>query len=112
MDVVPDGLIGVQVALARKAVAAMKPPILELAELLQFLHAGLDLARLQIAAAAGAAELQHRADDRGLVHLRLPRHAPRRIAPHPRLERPLLAVNGVAVQTEALDGQMAPEAQR
>jgi len=35
----------------------MKDAVLELAELLEFLHAGLRLARQQIARAAGAAEL-------------------------------------------------------
>jgi hypothetical protein len=78
VHVLPDRLVGIHVALAGNggngghaggAVVAVEDAVSELAEFFQLLHADLDLAREQMARAAGAAELQHRAENLGLVDL-------------------------------------------
>ena len=62
VHVLPDRLIAVGIAAALDVVVAAENAALERAELFQFLGAGIDLLARQIAAAAGAAELQHRRD--------------------------------------------------
>ena len=58
----PDRLIAVHVALAGHALVAAEDAAFERAELRELVHALFDFLARQIAAAAGAAELQH---DRG-----------------------------------------------
>src|SRR4029450_4607016 len=102
LRVLPDRLIGIHVALAGNALAAMENAVLELADRLELLHSGLHLARQQVARAAGAAELQHRAIDLGLVDLRARMPAFRIVAEHAGLERAVLAVVGLAFNHEAI----------
>ena len=68
----PDRLVAVDVALALDIGAAAEHAVLELALALERLHAGLHLGLREIAAAAGAAELQHDglAGDVGVLALR------------------------------------------
>ena len=110
VHVLPDRLVGVGVAPAGHVVVAMEDAVLELAERLELLHPGLDLARQQIAGAAGAAELQHRAEDVGLVDLRAVRHAFRVVAEHAGLERAVLAVVGLALDHETVLIEIVPVA--
>src|SRR6266568_2275730 len=102
MHVLPDRLVGVHIALAGNVVVAAEDAVLELAEFLQLLHAGLDLPRKQIAAAARAAELQDRGHDRRRVDLRAVIHAFRIVAEHAGLERAVLAIVRVAFDHEAI----------
>src|SRR5262249_12567243 len=71
---------------------------------------GLHLARQQIAGAAGAAELQYRAIDAGLVDLRAVVHAFRIVAEHAGLERPVLAIVGLALDHIAVLVEVVPVA--
>src|SRR5215470_3529669 len=86
----------------------MEDAVLELAERLELLHAGLDFARQQIAGTAGAAELEHGAIDRGLVDLRAVGHALRVVAEHAGLERPILTVIGLALDHVAVLVEVVP----
>src|SRR5207247_531834 len=101
VHVLPDRLVGIHIALAGRAVVAMEDAVLELAKFLQLLHASLDLAREEIARAAGAAELEHGAENLGLVDLRAVGHAFRVIAEHAGLERAVLAIVGFTLDHEA-----------
>src|SRR5580658_10179885 len=60
IHVLPDRLVAIGVAAALDIVIAAEDAAFERAELLQLLGAGIDLLARQVAAAAGAAELQHR----------------------------------------------------
>src|SRR5262249_3424475 len=86
----------------------MEDAVLELAERLELLHAGLDLARQEIAGAAGAAELEHRTIDRSLVELRAVVHAFRIVAEHAGLEWPVLTVVGLALDHVAVLIEIVP----
>src|SRR5262245_19171457 len=110
VHVLPDRLVGIHVALAGDALAAMEDAVLELAKRLELLHAGLHLTRQQVARAAGAAELQHRAIDLGLVDLRAVVHALRIVAEHAGLERAILAVVRLAFNHKAVLIEIVPVA--
>src|SRR5215813_12268208 len=86
----------------------MEDAVLELAERLELLHAGLDFARQEIAGAAGAAELKHCAIDRRLVDLRAVVHAFRIVAEHTGLERPVLTVVGLALDHVSVLVEIVP----
>src|SRR5262249_22453173 len=110
MHMLPDRLEGIHVTLSGNALAAMKDAVPELAKFFELLHAGLDLARQEIAGAAGTAELQHRAIDLGLVDLRAVVHAFRIVAEHAGLERTVLAIVGPAFDHVAVLVEIVPMA--
>src|SRR5207302_8698199 len=82
--------------------------VLDLAEFFELLHAGLDLARQEIARAAGATELQHGAENLGLVDLRAVGHPFRVVAEHAGLERAILAVVGFTLDHEPILIEIVP----
>src|SRR5262249_15762723 len=96
VHMLPDGLIGVHVALAGDTFLAMEDAILEFAEGFQLLHSGFDFAGHEIAAARCAAKLQHRAHDGSLVDLWSLMDAFGIITEHPGSEAPV-AVIGLAL---------------
>ena len=78
----PDRLIAIGILLAEQRLAAAEHAVLELAELVELFHRLAGFRIRQIAAAAGAAELQHRRgrDFFRLLRLRTVEHAFREIA--------------------------------
>src|SRR5262245_7247352 len=90
----PDRLVAVHVALAFDGGAAAKHAVLELALALERLHAALHLGLREIAAAAGAAELQHDglAIDVGVLGLRSVIDRLREVTDHAGVELAVAAV--------------------
>src|SRR5712691_1660472 len=84
VHVLPDRLVGVEVALALDVGLAAEDAVLELAERSELAHSGLHLGLRQVAAAAGAAELQHDglAGDVRILALRAVMDRLREIADH------------------------------